>query len=223
MSEVSKGPVEAGGTADYVQELNIPPLPPSNLNNCRIIDLEYNLKVEACAESWLVSPPLYLFLALFELIFKSYTISFFGSRVSIGPYRYRPKRFGYVCLSRIEIALDYTRLEYICFATVSVSFVGITETCPAAPSSLWAPFRLPFTIPRAHRSTRRRVIQTSRRRPVSSYPRRIMRCRRYRNLIYIPTYVRPLRARRSLVVFSFRSVRACRAIFERHLDILMRT
>lgn len=54
MTEVSKGPVEAGGSANYEQCLDIPPLPPSNLANCRIIDLEYNLKVEACVEGWLV-------------------------------------------------------------------------------------------------------------------------------------------------------------------------
>ncbi|XP_011169897.1 arrestin domain-containing protein 17 [Solenopsis invicta] len=52
VTEVSKGPVEAGGTADYEQHLDIPPLPPSNLTNCHIIDLEYNLKVEACVEGW---------------------------------------------------------------------------------------------------------------------------------------------------------------------------
>lgn len=54
VSEVSKGPVEGGGTADYEQHLDIPPLPPSNLANCNIIDLEYNLKVQACVEGWLV-------------------------------------------------------------------------------------------------------------------------------------------------------------------------
>jgi len=53
--EISKGPIEAGGIADYEQHLDIPPLPPSNLTNCRIIDLEYNLKVEACVEGWLMS------------------------------------------------------------------------------------------------------------------------------------------------------------------------
>ncbi|XP_011861149.1 PREDICTED: arrestin domain-containing protein 2 [Vollenhovia emeryi] len=52
VTEISKGPIEARGTADYEQHLDIPPLPPSNLANCRIIDLEYNLKVEACVEGW---------------------------------------------------------------------------------------------------------------------------------------------------------------------------
>ncbi|KYN43112.1 Arrestin domain-containing protein 3 [Trachymyrmex septentrionalis] len=52
VTEISKGPVEAGGTTDYEQHLDIPPLPPSNLANCGIIDLEYNLKVEACVEGW---------------------------------------------------------------------------------------------------------------------------------------------------------------------------
>lgn len=55
VTEVSKGPVEAGGSADYEQRLDIPPLPPSNLSHCSIIDLEYNLNVEACVEGWLVS------------------------------------------------------------------------------------------------------------------------------------------------------------------------
>lgn len=55
VTEVSKGPVEAGGSADYEQHLDVPALPPSNLANCRIIDLEYNLKVEACVEGWLLS------------------------------------------------------------------------------------------------------------------------------------------------------------------------
>ncbi|XP_029160939.1 arrestin domain-containing protein 17 [Nylanderia fulva] len=52
VTEISKGPVEGGGTADYEQHLDVPPLPPSNLANCNIIDLEYNLKVEACVEGW---------------------------------------------------------------------------------------------------------------------------------------------------------------------------
>ncbi|XP_020282949.1 arrestin domain-containing protein 17 [Pseudomyrmex gracilis] len=49
--EVSKGPFENGET-NYEQQLDIPPVPPSNLTNCHIIDLEYNLKVEACVEGW---------------------------------------------------------------------------------------------------------------------------------------------------------------------------
>ncbi|KAK0090830.1 hypothetical protein PV326_004003 [Microctonus aethiopoides] len=52
VAEVSKGPIEAHATADYEQKLDIPPLPPSNLTNCGIIDLEYNLKVEACVTGW---------------------------------------------------------------------------------------------------------------------------------------------------------------------------
>lgn len=54
LAEVSKGPVQAGGTTDYEQHLAIPPTPPSHLANCGIIDLEYNFKVEACIEGWLV-------------------------------------------------------------------------------------------------------------------------------------------------------------------------
>ncbi|KAL0128008.1 hypothetical protein PUN28_003330 [Cardiocondyla obscurior] len=52
VTEISKGPVAAGGNDDYEQHLSIPPIPPSNLTNCSIIDLEYNLKVEACVEGW---------------------------------------------------------------------------------------------------------------------------------------------------------------------------
>lgn len=52
IAEVSKGPVEGNATSDYQQKLDIPPLPPSNLTNCGIIDLEYNLKIEACVAGW---------------------------------------------------------------------------------------------------------------------------------------------------------------------------
>ncbi|EZA48004.1 arrestin domain-containing protein 17 isoform X1 [Ooceraea biroi] len=52
VTEVSKGPIERGEIADYEQHLDIPPTPPSNLAQCGIIDLEYNLKVEARVEGW---------------------------------------------------------------------------------------------------------------------------------------------------------------------------
>lgn len=54
LAQVSKGPFERGQITDYEQHLDIPATPPSNLANCGIIDLEYNLKVEACVEGWLV-------------------------------------------------------------------------------------------------------------------------------------------------------------------------
>lgn len=73
VTEVSKGPVEGGGTADYEQHLDVPPLPPSNLANCNIIDLEYNLKVKACVEGWLVFFPYIWFILLF-FICTNYTI-----------------------------------------------------------------------------------------------------------------------------------------------------
>lgn len=60
IAEVAKGPVEGRGNADYEQKLDIPPLPPSNLTNCGIIDLEYNLKVVACVSGWLVYVTLYI-------------------------------------------------------------------------------------------------------------------------------------------------------------------
>ncbi|KAL7297338.1 hypothetical protein TKK_0009730 [Trichogramma kaykai] len=50
VAEVSKGPI--GGNAhtivSYEQFIDVPPTPPSNLQNCGIIDLEYKLKIEAC-------------------------------------------------------------------------------------------------------------------------------------------------------------------------------
>ncbi|KAI4477956.1 hypothetical protein M0804_012436 [Polistes exclamans] len=52
VTEISKGPFAGGATADYEQYLDVPALPPSNLNSCAIIDLEYRLKVQACVEGW---------------------------------------------------------------------------------------------------------------------------------------------------------------------------
>ncbi|XP_012255957.1 arrestin domain-containing protein 17 isoform X2 [Athalia rosae] len=52
VSEIGKGPVEGGATVNWEERLNVPPLPPSNLANCGIIRLEYNLKVEACVSGW---------------------------------------------------------------------------------------------------------------------------------------------------------------------------
>ena len=52
IAEVSKGPVEGNATVSYEQVLDIPPLPPSNLSNCGIIDLKYELKFEACVDGW---------------------------------------------------------------------------------------------------------------------------------------------------------------------------
>lgn len=52
VTEVSKGPIEGGAVVDYNQNLDLPALPPSNLNNCSIIDLEYCFKLEACVSGW---------------------------------------------------------------------------------------------------------------------------------------------------------------------------
>lgn len=54
ISEVSKGPVGGNETTSYEQNLDVPPLPPSNLQHCGIIDLEYKLKIEACVTGLLV-------------------------------------------------------------------------------------------------------------------------------------------------------------------------
>ncbi|XP_014210428.1 arrestin domain-containing protein 17 [Copidosoma floridanum] len=48
VSEVSKGPVNGNETTSYEQNLDVPPLPPSFLNHCGLIDLEYKLTIEAC-------------------------------------------------------------------------------------------------------------------------------------------------------------------------------
>lgn len=45
ISEVSVGPIETHSQNNWNQTINIPPLPPSNLVNCHIIDLDYELKV----------------------------------------------------------------------------------------------------------------------------------------------------------------------------------
>ncbi|XP_011504212.1 PREDICTED: arrestin domain-containing protein 3 [Ceratosolen solmsi marchali] len=47
VAEVSKGPVGGNETTSYEQTVKVPSIPPSNLNNCGIIDLEYKLKIEA--------------------------------------------------------------------------------------------------------------------------------------------------------------------------------
>ncbi|CAG9791080.1 unnamed protein product [Diatraea saccharalis] len=43
---VQEGPAPAGSTKHWNLSLEIPPIPPSNLVNCNIIDLDYDLKVE---------------------------------------------------------------------------------------------------------------------------------------------------------------------------------
>lgn len=45
IAELSVGPVEEHGSQTWQQKLDIPPLPPSNLVNCGIIDLDYEMKV----------------------------------------------------------------------------------------------------------------------------------------------------------------------------------
>lgn len=46
IAELTVGPVEAHASQTWQQQMVIPPLPPSNLVNCGIIDLDYELKVE---------------------------------------------------------------------------------------------------------------------------------------------------------------------------------
>lgn len=45
IAELSVGPVPPNDSKTWTQQLEIPPLPPSNLVNCGIIDLDYDLKV----------------------------------------------------------------------------------------------------------------------------------------------------------------------------------
>ncbi|KAG7300439.1 hypothetical protein JYU34_016060 [Plutella xylostella] len=47
---IQEGPVVAGGSKQFNLKLEVPPIPPSNLVNCSIIDLDYDIKVE-CAVS----------------------------------------------------------------------------------------------------------------------------------------------------------------------------
>ncbi|XP_047003362.1 arrestin domain-containing protein 17 [Schistocerca americana] len=46
IAEQNFGSVAGGGSNTWCEQITIPPLPPSNLNNCNIIDLEYDLRVE---------------------------------------------------------------------------------------------------------------------------------------------------------------------------------
>lgn len=46
IAEVSVGPVEARDSKSQQLNIEIPPLPPSNLLNCSIIDMDYELKVQ---------------------------------------------------------------------------------------------------------------------------------------------------------------------------------
>jgi hypothetical protein len=52
IGELVLGSVEPHGTSSWTQVLKVPPLPPSNLNNCSIIDLEYDLKVSCCKSTF---------------------------------------------------------------------------------------------------------------------------------------------------------------------------
>lgn len=53
---VQEGPAPAGTTKNWNLTMEIPPIPPSNLVNCNIIDLDYDLKVRvviALDSSWM--------------------------------------------------------------------------------------------------------------------------------------------------------------------------
>lgn len=45
IAELQVGPVPAHGSNTWNNPINIPPLPPSNLTNCSLIDLDYELQV----------------------------------------------------------------------------------------------------------------------------------------------------------------------------------
>ncbi|XP_053657586.1 arrestin domain-containing protein 3-like [Anopheles marshallii] len=47
VTSISMGPIEAGNSQTWQQFITIPPLPPSNLVNCGIIDVDYDIKVIA--------------------------------------------------------------------------------------------------------------------------------------------------------------------------------
>lgn len=46
IAKISVGPVEANDSKTWSRQLEIPPLPPSNLVNCGLIDVDYDLHVE---------------------------------------------------------------------------------------------------------------------------------------------------------------------------------
>ncbi|XP_069695121.1 arrestin domain-containing protein 17-like [Periplaneta americana] len=52
IGELVLGSVEPHATNNWTEILKVPPLPPSNLNNCSIIDLDYDLNVKAKATKW---------------------------------------------------------------------------------------------------------------------------------------------------------------------------
>ena len=45
IASVTKGPLANEKFVNFEQQLQIPALPPSNLQHCGIIDLEYQLKI----------------------------------------------------------------------------------------------------------------------------------------------------------------------------------
>ncbi|KFB40717.1 AGAP001894-PA-like protein [Anopheles sinensis] len=47
VTSISMGPIQAGNSQTWQQNIQIPPLPPSNLVNCGIIDVDYDIKVVA--------------------------------------------------------------------------------------------------------------------------------------------------------------------------------
>lgn len=47
IEELTMGPIDGGQSRNWNQQIEVPALPPSNLVNCGIIDLDYELKVEA--------------------------------------------------------------------------------------------------------------------------------------------------------------------------------
>lgn len=45
ISQLNAGPLESHKSENIQRDILIPPLPPSNLTNCSIIDLDYDIKV----------------------------------------------------------------------------------------------------------------------------------------------------------------------------------
>lgn len=48
--EIVNGPVGGYETTTYEEKFKVPAVPPSNLQNCKIIDLEYEIKIKAHTE-----------------------------------------------------------------------------------------------------------------------------------------------------------------------------
>lgn len=52
LSEFQVGPVAGHNSNTWNHPLTVPSLPPSNLTNCSLIDLDYEIEVSICCKCW---------------------------------------------------------------------------------------------------------------------------------------------------------------------------